>query len=112
VAPMVLVTLVENVFKHGNLQDKDHPAALTCTIHENEQSMIFTTCNKKKRGAKGNNTGVGLSNTLQRLQTLYKGKCSMVVNETEEEYRVALTMPFFEYARPNQVYNLSANYKA
>lgn len=33
---MVLVTLTENIFKHGNLSEADHPATITIKITEAE----------------------------------------------------------------------------
>lgn len=110
ISPMVLITLVENVFKHGNLGDKDYPAVLACIIHEQEQKLVFITTNRKKRGDNGNNTGVGLNNIFQRLSILYKEKYNVEIGETATDYTIKLTMPYFEYRKLNPIYNLSPNY--
>ncbi len=35
---MLLVTLVENIFKHGDLKDPNCKASITCMVDENEKS--------------------------------------------------------------------------
>ena len=34
IAPMVLITLVENIFKHGDLHDAKKPASIICSIDQ------------------------------------------------------------------------------
>lgn len=43
--PIILLTLVENVFKHGDLMDATDPAKIT--FHGNNDGFIFTTSNLK-----------------------------------------------------------------
>ncbi len=99
VTPMVFMTLVENVFKHGNLHDKQNPAQLSCTVLPATAQVQITTFNKKKRGLKEPGTGVGLSNTIQRLTALYKDTFSIQVTDEPDDYRTVLVMPYFTHSK-------------
>jgi len=101
ITPMLLITLVENVFKHGQLQDKQSPAVLMCQIDEQQKRLRFTTRNRKSEITPANlSFGVGHSNIRQRLSMLYKDDFSLTVKEESGIYEVVLDMPYFD-ALPN-----------
>lgn len=96
IAPMILITLVENVFKHGDLHNTDVPAAITCKIDHEKNHVIFATRNKKK---KGNTTGLpesgmGLANIRQRMYLLYKDNFCINVSDEGGVYNVLLEFPY------------------
>ena len=47
IIPLVLITLVENVFKYGDLLNEDHPVRIITTIDNN--ILTFVTENQKKK---------------------------------------------------------------
>ncbi|MBK7884293.1 MAG: hypothetical protein IPJ81_11235 [Chitinophagaceae bacterium] len=94
VAPMVLITLVENIFKHGDLHDADNPAFVYCTIDDSIQTVYFSTHNKIRTGAYEGSTGIGLSNIEQRLQSLYKNNFSISTTDVGDTYKKEITMPY------------------
>jgi sensor histidine kinase YesM len=97
IAPMLLITLVENVFKHGNLQDKDFPANLVCRIDEERKRLHFSTINKRSEVAATNvSFGMGHSNIKQRLSLLYKDNFTLNIKEEGGNYYVVLEMPYFD----------------
>ncbi|MBK7884577.1 MAG: hypothetical protein IPJ81_12935 [Chitinophagaceae bacterium] len=96
VAPMILITLVENIFKHGDLHDKNNPAQIHCRIDAAKQTVFFATYNKKKTGASEDSTGIGLSNIKQRLQALYKDDFSIATVDEPTSYKKEITIPFFD----------------
>ena len=76
IAPLLLISLVENAFKHGVSPVKDSfitidisqdPSAITCLI----QNSCFPKGAEDKSGS-----GIGLSQVQSRLDLLYKGKYS------------------------------------
>jgi two-component system LytT family sensor kinase len=83
IPPAVLVTLIENVFKYGILNDPLHPA--TIYIYSNEQGWGINIRNKKNGLAAGSpeSTKVGLENTRARLLATY-GPESYALNVTDE----------------------------
>jgi sensor histidine kinase YesM len=97
IAPMLLITLVENVFKHGNLQDKDFPANLVCRIDEERKRLIFSTHNKHSDVPATNvSFGMGHNNIKQRLSLLYKDNFALSVKDEGGNYYVLLEMPYFD----------------
>ncbi|WP_162056265.1 sensor histidine kinase [Pontibacter pamirensis] len=66
--PLLLLTFVENMFKHGILNDPAHPATvfITCT----DTTLNLSTRNKKRKSVmKGH--GIGIQNVETRLRKLY-----------------------------------------
>ncbi|MBK7883464.1 MAG: histidine kinase [Chitinophagaceae bacterium] len=98
ITPMVLITMVENVFKHGDLHDRKNPALINCYINEETQKVHFTTYNTKSRGPKDPSTGIGLNNIKQRLQSLYKNNFSIDTSEEMDTYKKELIIPYFKYS--------------
>src|SRR5215203_216197 len=69
IIPFVLITIVENAFKHGDLMDQQHPIHVMLEV-ENSR-LVFRCGNKKKSGPKELSTGVGLDNIKKRLDLAY-----------------------------------------
>jgi two-component system, LytTR family, sensor kinase len=90
ITPLVLITLVENAFKHGDLLDPANP--LVVRTEASEKTITFLINNKKKKGTKELSTGIGLNNVKQRLQLMYAEKHTFTVTENEDFYTAALTI--------------------
>jgi len=69
IIPIVLLTLVENIFKHGNLLDKDYPALIELTT--NRESLIFRTRNLIGDTPPSRTEHTGLKNIKERLMQSY-----------------------------------------
>ncbi len=85
-----LVTLVENAFKHGDLNDEKHPVTIELKVSLNK--IYFLLSNKKKKGPKEPSKGIGLSNVRQRLQMIYGIKHSFTIKEDENYYLSEITI--------------------
>ncbi len=83
IVPLVLLTLVENVLKHGQLNDPECVA--TIHLQLDGTKLTFTTHNKKRSGPKERSTSIGLNNTRKRLQNAY-GQNFSLTSKDEEEY--------------------------
>jgi LytS/YehU family sensor histidine kinase len=84
IIPLVLITLVENVFKHGITNNPDHPGVIRLTVNAGHK-LFFSTHNKKRTGPKEQSTGIGLENTLKRLKNTYQHRCTTTI-KTEGDY--------------------------
>jgi two-component system, LytTR family, sensor kinase len=84
ITPLVLITLVENAFKHGDLADPANP--LIIQVEANEQRIRFYICNKKKKGPKELSTGIGIQNVRTRLELMYGKQHSFIIKEDEQFY--------------------------
>jgi two-component system, LytTR family, sensor kinase len=95
ITPMMFITLVENLFKHGDLQDANCPAFITCTIDENTKQVIFITSNKKSGVKNIIPGGLGTSNIKKRLELLYKDGFTLNFEEEITLYKATLVIPYF-----------------
>ena len=90
IIPFVLITLVENAFKHGDLQNPEHPVDIK--IQTDGQSLHFYCRNKKKTGFSELSTRLGLSNIQKRLEQAYGTNHSFYVNDGALFYTTELTI--------------------
>lgn len=97
IPPLILITLVENAFKHGEYDNPDHPILIKLQISEESDEMVFSVFNKKKRGPKELSNGIGIENTLQRLEMAYGDKYSLVTDDGLEFYTTTLRIEFAKY---------------
>jgi len=74
ILPIILLTLVENLFKHGNLLDPARPASIEITT--SSDALIFRTRNLKRDKLKDKRAKTGLKNIEQRLEKSYSGNYS------------------------------------
>jgi sensor histidine kinase YesM len=90
IIPFVLITLVENAFKHGDLKKQEHPIDIKLNIDKNK--LLFYCKNKKKTGPKELSTGIGQENIKKRLDLAYGDKYKFIVKDEPEFYTTELTI--------------------
>jgi two-component system, LytTR family, sensor kinase len=90
IVPNVLVTLVENSLKHGDLEDKKNPISINVTA--NTGSFLFLISNKKISGEKYSTNGIGLNFVRKRLQTVYGERFKFTVSDANEIYATELSI--------------------
>jgi two-component system LytT family sensor kinase len=89
VLPLILITLVENSFKHGKLNDPKTP--LSILVKTDKKSMYFLISNKKKStNHLKKTTRLGLQNIKNRLDLFYKNNYKMTITEDEYKYSCEL----------------------
>jgi sensor histidine kinase YesM len=91
ILPFVLITLVENAFKHGELKSADHPVQIRLEICPDGR-LHFVCRNKKKTGPKELSTGIGLDNTRKRLGLAYGENYSLYIKDQRDLFTVDLTI--------------------
>ena len=90
IIPFVLITLVENAFKHGDVKSTEHPISILLRIDEGK--LYFMCRNKKKTGPKELSTGIGLDNIRKRLDLAYGENYRFHVKDEAEFYTTELTI--------------------
>jgi two-component system, LytTR family, sensor kinase len=83
---LMLITLVENAFKHGDLNDSDNPLDIQLSLKQGK--FKFYIANRKKPGLKELSSGIGLDNIRQRLELLYGNDQSFNIRQ-ETDYFIA-----------------------
>jgi sensor histidine kinase YesM len=88
IMPLLLITFVENAFKHGKLDDRNNPV----TIHLDvcKQALQFRIRNKKANWEKDPAHGIGLDNVRNRLQLAYPRQHELYISDDKEEFYVNL----------------------
>ncbi|MBK0381982.1 histidine kinase [Pedobacter sp. SD-b] len=84
IVPLILISFVENAFKHGLATDKDNPIHINISVFED--SMLFTIKNKKGKQNKDQTGGIGMINVVRRLDLTYPDKYKLNVENREHEY--------------------------
>ena len=89
ISPLLLMTFVENAFKHGISNHENSVIDIKISTDVNSirfdcRNTLFATSRKIER------TGIGLANTRQRLIHLYKDRHSLLINDEAGFYHVAL----------------------
>jgi two-component system LytT family sensor kinase len=88
IIPLLLVTLVENMLKHGDLWEPTHPALISLNV--TKQTLVFMTENKMRPAASHLNTGIGLINLEKRLQNFYLERYSLQIDSDADYFNVKL----------------------
>jgi LytS/YehU family sensor histidine kinase len=71
-APMISVDLIENAFKHADLQSGDSFISITFELKDNYFALTVANKISTKPSLKKPNSGVGKENTKKRLDIIYK----------------------------------------
>jgi LytS/YehU family sensor histidine kinase len=90
IAPMILISLVENAFKHGAANDLGHPE-IHISITSNDQYFMFEILNTTTSNiATGKLEKIGLDNISKQLDLLYGSDHILIVRKLHNQFRVKL----------------------
>lgn len=91
IAPMLLITFVENAFKHGISYRK--PSFIDINVKLEEQRLTFSCVNSIAPRLSSQPGGVGLANVKKRLALIYKDAYDLEIKPDAERFSVTLTIP-------------------
>ena len=99
IAPLILLTFVENAFKHGVSQEL-HKGLIELYISTTEKEIVFKLKNSKPQTANENVTSdkksIGMQNTEKQLNLLYPNAYQLKVNDTVSDYTLELKLQLHE----------------
>ena len=93
IPPLILVTFVENAFKHG-VNNTIDASWVNIFIQIQDSELTFTAHNSKplrlsKEKIKG---GIGIVNLRRRLDIMYRGSYQLKIDDHPQEYTVELKL--------------------
>jgi len=88
VIPLILITLVENMMKHGDLGEKKQPALIS--LESDDHILTFETRNKKRNTSLYPKEGLGLKNIEKRLKNYYQERYTFLTEDTDDIFSVTL----------------------
>lgn len=92
IAPMVLLTFVENAFKHGvRIEEK---STINLFIKAENNQILFRCLNLKNQERKfsSESSGIGLENVKRRLLLLYPEKHNLEIIDNSHSFEVKLNL--------------------
>lgn len=93
IPPMLLMTFVENIFKHGIDKSIEQNEIAISLVQQNGH-LFFTTRNRKADPeAGGGPGGFGIINLTKRLRMLYGNKFELTIDDEGELYTALLKIP-------------------
>ncbi|MGL4630247.1 MAG: sensor histidine kinase [Leadbetterella sp.] len=90
IAPLLLINFIENAFKHGIVTEPSK--SLTIKLKINKNQLQFFIQNYKKISIKDQTSGIGLENTINRLDLLYPEKYTLEISDKPEIFTVDLNL--------------------
>lgn len=100
IAPLLLLPLVENCFKHGTSNVLEQPwIHLQVSIKNTELQIKLLNGKVNHPATNTNSAGIGIKNVQQRLSLLYPGKHELNITSEEDVFIVNLKL---ELEQPKQ----------
>lgn len=91
IPPLLLITFVENAFKHGVTYQQESFIRVKLSTEDN--ALHFVCVNSRHEEQPSQRGGVGLDNVRKRLDLIYKSRYDLSIDAKLETYEVKLTLP-------------------
>ncbi len=91
IPPLMLISFVENAFKHGI--SYQHESFIDVKVEVEQERLHFLCSNSKADKPNKEKGGVGLTNVKQRLNLLYDNRYTLNIQDTQNIYTVELILP-------------------
>ncbi len=92
IAPLILITFVENAFKHGVNPEEISIISIDIKIENNKLHLHVYNKKVNKPNQSENETGLGIENAKQRLNLIYPSDYKLKVVDNNNEFIIDLTI--------------------
>ncbi len=99
IAPLILISFVENAFKHGASKNPINPKiriSLTNTPNQLEFEVFNNKLKEEDNQELKSTHGVGAVNIQRQLDLIYPGAYDLQIGETPDDYRIKLSLSIDE----------------
>jgi len=90
IIPLVLLTIVENIMKYGDLWDISRPAIVELTL--SGHNLCFQVNNTKIKTTNISSTKIGMSNVVRRLDRFYPDNYNIYIDQDDVNYQLVLNL--------------------
>lgn len=97
IVPLILISFIENAFKYGT--DLDGNTLIDIRLSVDANILTFSCENSIGNPSKPSNSeygGIGLKNTMERLNLAYPDKHILLINDIKGKFKVNLTLNLYE----------------
>src|SRR5580692_8634733 len=93
ISPLILITFLENAFKHG-ISNANDQCWIKARLEVSKTHLVYTITNSKVKTVSypDEGEGIGLKNVKRRLDLSYPGKHQLHIDDREASYSVTLTI--------------------
>ena len=91
IPPLILITFIENAFKHGVSYQRESFISIKASV--DKDCLLFSCRNSKAETSNQEKGGVGLANVRKRLNLLYGESYTLRIHNAEDVYSVELSLP-------------------
>lgn len=90
IVPLLLISFIENAFKHGVANDPQSPIVMKINLSDGH--LYFFIQNKKHTHNRDASGGIGLVNVRRRLDLLYPNKYTLEIRDEDDTYTCQLSL--------------------
>lgn len=91
IVPLILITFLENAFKHG-VSNNSVNAYISINVDIHNKTLVYTVENSKLGTITHEKSGIGLQNVKRRLDLSYPQKCHLEVIDNKNDYKISLAL--------------------
>ena len=91
IPPLILITFIENAFKHG--VSYQYKSFIDVKVNVESNELRFSCRNSKSEKSNEEKGGVGLANVRKRLHLLYGNNYELRIHNDADVYSVELNIP-------------------
>lgn len=96
-APLISIDLIENAFKHADLQSPDAFISVTIEFKDSQLSILVSNKISQKSTFLKEHSGIGTATLEQRLRIIYKSSFKLERYTEEDVYIAKLKIDLLEY---------------
>ena len=97
IPPLLLISFVENAFKHGVSYDEDSYIEVNMEVRDDR--LCFSCANSRHESHQDEHKGIGMENVRKRLGLLYGDNYVMKVMSDDKKYEIFVEIPV-KYEKP------------
>ena len=90
IAPLILITFIENAFKYGVNPEEESAIKISIDIHDNILKLFVENKIVQVQPAKVAATSLGIDNTRDRLEYMYPDRHKLSIEEKDKHFYVSL----------------------